>query len=171
VASARIVRADTWLEPRPQIFASSTGAYGFRTQPPNLPVSPVDGRSQGILFAFAQDGNETVIWTGELVNIPIRAIVSDDGRYVVTVDTWFRPGYEHCLVIYGEQGRVVADFNLEALLSGDEIANKVEHTFSSRNWLTGAKVEFSDRRNRVVITLRWGKIISVALSNGRIDAA
>jgi len=171
VASAPIVTADTWLTPRPQIFASSTGTYGFKTQPPNPPAAPLHGRSQGILFALAPDGNETVIWTGELVNIPVRAIVSDDGKYVVTFDTWFRSGYEHCLVIYAEQGRVVADFNLEALLSRDEIASNVEHTFSSRNWLTGAKVEFNDRRNRVVVTLRRGQVISVALRDGRIDVS
>src|SRR5882762_11811842 len=75
VASARIVTADTWLEPRPQIFASSTGWYGFKMHPPKLPVSPLQGRSQGILFALAPDGSETAIWTGELVNIPVRAIV------------------------------------------------------------------------------------------------
>src|SRR5580765_801091 len=143
VASAQIVTADTWIPPRPQIFASSTGAYGFKVQPPSPPVRPLHGQSQGILFALAQDRSETVIWTGELVNIPVRAVVSDDGKYVVTLDTWFRAGYEHCLVIYGEQGRVVADFDLEALLSRDEIANKVEQTFSSRNWLTGARVEFN----------------------------
>jgi hypothetical protein len=171
VASTPIVTADTWLAPHPQIFASSTGTYGFKTQPPNPPVAPLQGRSQGTLFALSLDGNETVTWAGELVNIPVRAIVSDDGKYVVTFDTWFRSGYEHCLVIYAEQGRVVADFNLEALLSRDEIANKVTHTFSSRNWLTGAKVEFNDRGNRVVLTLRWGKVISVVLRDGRIDRA
>jgi len=169
VASAPIVTADTWIAPHPQIFASSTGTYGFKTQPPNPPVAPLHGRSQGTLFALAPDGNETVIWAGELINIPVRAIVSDDGKYVVTFDTWFRGGSEHCLVIYAEQGRVVADFNLEALLSRDEIAKNVAHTFSSRDWLTGAKLEFNERRNKVVLTLRWGKVISVALSNGRID--
>jgi hypothetical protein len=169
VASAAIATADTWIAPRPQIFAASTGTYGFKTLPPNPPVPPLRGRGQGILFALAQDGNETVVWTTELVNIPVQALVSDDGKYVVTLDTWFRGGYEHCLVIYGEQGQVLADFNLEALLTRDEIANKVQQSFSSRNWLTGAKVGFNDRKNRVVITLRWGKVISVALRYGRID--
>jgi hypothetical protein len=171
VALAPIVTADTWLAPRPQIFASPTGTYGFKTQPPKPPEPSLHSRSQGMLFALAADGHETVSWTGELINVPVRAIVADDGKYVVTLDTWGRMGYEHCLVIYSEHGRVVADFNLEALLSRDEIANKVEHTFSSRHWLTGAKVEFNDRRNKVVVTLRWGKVISVALSTGKIDAA
>jgi hypothetical protein len=168
LASARTVTADSWASPLPQIFASSAGTYGFKTQPPNPPTAPLHGRSQGILFALAPDGTETVIWAHELVNIPVGAIVSDDGRFVVTLDTWFRRGYEHCLVIYGDQGQVIADFNLEALLSRDEIDSKIDQSFSSRNWLNGARVAFNDGKNRVVITLRSGKVISVILRYGKI---
>jgi hypothetical protein len=74
VASTRLATADSWPLPRPQIFASSSGAYGFKMQPPNPPVAPLHGRSQGILFALAPDGTETVIWQSELVNIPVTSL-------------------------------------------------------------------------------------------------
>ena len=45
------------------------------------------------------DGRETAIWSGELLNIPVSAFITDDGTHVVTFDTWARLGYEHAIVV------------------------------------------------------------------------
>jgi hypothetical protein len=116
-------------------------------------------------------GTETVMWSRELVNIPVRALITDDATYVVTFDTWAKLGYEHALVIYGEQGSVVADYNLEGLLSAGEIAGSVRHTATTRPWLQGASIAFDANQTAVVVTLQWGKVIRVALSTGRIGTA
>jgi hypothetical protein len=187
VVCAASVSAQSWPAPSPQVFASVSGTYGFKTQPsqsndcrPGLPESAlgaarrrcdVFGMSQGMLFTLAPDGTEAVVWKGFLLNVPHRAIVTDDGKYVVTLDVWARLGYERCLVIYDEHGIVVASFDLEALLSKEEITKFVFQADGSREWLRGGKVEFNDRSDRVVVTLSWGKVISIVLADGKIDAA
>ena len=126
IASAAIASADSWPGSRPQVYASANGAYRFKTRPPQL--ATWSGKSHGTLVTLAADGTETMRWSRDLVNIPVIAYVADDGKHVVSFDTWAKLGYEHALVIYGEEGAVVADCDLEALLSADEIATSVVHT-------------------------------------------
>ena len=163
------VSAQSGPPPSPQVFASANGTFGFKTQP-SQPYQLL-GMSGGRLFTLAPDGTESVIWRGFLLNVPHRAIVADDGKYVVTLDVWSRIGYERCLVIYDEGGIVVASFDLEALLSKEEITKIGTQTDGSRRWLTGGKVEFNEKNNRVVVTLAWGRVISIELATGVIDAA
>jgi hypothetical protein len=107
----------------------------------------------------------------DLVNIPVLAFVANDGKHVVTLDTWAKLGYEHALVVYGENGAVVADYDLDALLSGDEIAASVVHTMNARRWLQGATTAFDAAGQAFVIRLQWGRVIRVALSTGKIETA
>jgi hypothetical protein len=158
--------ADSWPGARPQAFASANGTYIFRTRPPQL--ATWSGKAQGTLLA--QSGGETVIWTRELVNIPVRAFIANDGRHVVTFDTWAKLGYEHSLVIYGEQGALVADYHLEALLSASEIARSVVPTATTRPWLKGAAIGFDDSGRAIVITLHSGTVVRVALASGKIES-
>lgn len=162
------VSADAWPGARPQTFVSANGAYAFRTQPPRL--ANWSGTSQGTVVTIGAGGAETVMWARELVNIPVRAFITDDGKYVVTFDTWAKLGYEHSLVIYGERGAVIADHTLEALLSADEIANSVVHTATTRRWLQGATIAFEPGRNTIAIVFPWRKTLRVSLPSGRIEA-
>jgi hypothetical protein len=116
-----------------------------------------------------RDGNETATWSRELVNIPVSAFIANDGRHVVTFDTWAKLGYEHALVIYGEHGDVVVDYDLEALLSADEISRFVRQTIGARRWLENATVAFDQSESGIVIRLHWGRTIRVALETGKID--
>jgi hypothetical protein len=161
------VSADSWPGSRPQTYASANGAYRFKTQPPRL--STWSGKSTGAMVSVARDGAETTVWSRELVNIPVIAFVADDGASAVTFDTWARLGYEHALVIYGDRGAVVADYDLEALLSSDEISRFVVHTMNARRWLQGATIAFDHPATHIVITLQWGRTIRVGLSTGKID--
>jgi hypothetical protein len=163
------VSADSWPGSRPQVYTSANGSYRFKTRPPQL--ATWSGRARGKLVAVAPDGTETAIWTRELVNIPVSAFIADDGRHVVTLDTWARLGYEHALVIFGGQGAVVADYDLDALLSADEIASSVVHTVSARRWLQGATITFDKGEQDIVIHLQWGKRIRVELATGKIETA
>jgi hypothetical protein len=128
------------------------------------------GKAQGAVVRTARDGAETVMWTRELVNIPVSALMTNDGKHVVTFDTWAKLGYEHAVVIYGE-GAVVADYSLEALLSADEIASSVPKTATTRPWLQGATMVFDKSDADVVITLKWRRTIRIALTTGRIHTA
>jgi hypothetical protein len=117
------------------------------------------------------DGSETAIWSGELLNIPVSAFITDDGKHVVTFDTWARLGYEHALVVYDERGAVVVDYDLEALLSSEEIDRHVRQTIGARRWLQGATIAFDTGDTHIVINLSWGTIIRIALATGRIETA
>lgn len=139
----------------------------FRTRPPLL--ANWSGKAQGSVVAVNADG-ETVRWSRELVNIPVRAFVTDEGSRVVTFDTWAKLGYEHALVIYDGQGAVVADYDLERLLTADEITRFVVHTATTRQWLQGATIAFDASQTTIVVALQWGRTIHVALSTGAINA-
>jgi len=169
VIASGTVSADSWPGSRPQVYASANGSYRFKTRPPQL--ATWSGKSHGTLVSLAPDGSETVRWSRELVNIPVSAFVADDASRLVTFDTWAKLGYEHALVIYDEQGAVVVDYDLEALLSADEIASSVVHTVSARRWLQGATIAFDNGGRDIVITLQWGKRIRVALATGQIETA
>ena len=169
VIASGTVSADSWPGSRPQVYASANGSYRFKTRPPQL--ATWSGKSHGTLVSLAPDGTETVRWSRELVNIPVNAFVADDASRRVTFDTWAKLGYEHALVIYDDQGAVVVDYDLEALLSADEIASSVVHTVSARRWLQGATIAFDNGGRDIVIRLQWGKRIRVALATGKIEAA
>jgi len=164
--------ADEWVWPPPRVFAASDGGYALRIIPAatgkTTPGPAPFGISQALLFKPGAEGKDAAIWKRELVNVPHRAIVTDDGKYVVTFDTWGRVGFEHSLVIYGEQGKLVADHPLEALLSRAEIAERVQHSVSSRWWLRDATTSFNDRNDELTITLKWGKVLRVALATGTV---
>src|SRR4030095_15311712 len=116
-------------------------------------------------------GTQRVRWSGELFNIPVSAFITDDASRLVTFDTWAKLGYEHALVIYDHHGAVVVDYDLEALLSADEIASSVVHTVSARRWLQGATIAFDNGGRDIVIGLQWGKRLRVALATGKIETA
>ena len=169
VIASGTVSADSWPGSRPQVYASANGSYRFKTRPPQL--ATWSGKSHGTLVSLAPDGTETVRWSRELVNIPVSAFITDDASRLVTFDTWAKLGYEHALVIYDDQGAVVVDYDLEALLSADEIASSVVHTVSARRWLQGATIAFDNGGREIVIRLQWGKRIRVALATGKIESA
>ena len=162
VALSSPVRADTWVPPRPLLFAN--GVHGFKS----LPQS-----NEGVFFTLDDDGKEKVIWRAKLVNIPLRAIIAESGKYVITLDTWGHVGYEHCLVVYGEKGKVIADFKLEDLLTAKEIAS-LPATVTIRGWSDKDIAAFEDRSigyHEFVIRLKhkdWSKVIRLSLATGKI---
>jgi hypothetical protein len=157
--------ADSWEAPRPREFASPSGNYLFRLLPNELIwTKPAQG------FLVVRDkGREKVIWRRELVNLPLRVFISDDGRNVVTIDTYARLGGAHSLVVYGDTGQSIADYELEDLLKRDEIRKKVTKTVSSRHWADEAKFAFSRDGTHFMIMLKWGREIAVDLATGDIN--
>src|SRR6266851_370973 len=120
-------RADDWARAEPRIFAQPNGKYAVKI----LPAS-----SEGVYFTLDDRGGEKVIWRSKLVNIPVRAMLAESakgGRYVITLDSWGRIGYEHCLVIYGAKGKVIAGFKLEDLLTAKEIEG-LPTEVTTRDW-------------------------------------
>ena len=91
------------------------------------------------------------IWNKPLVNFisPVKAIVANDGKSVITIDDWHSKGYEHTFVLYGENGKLIKDFELKDISPFP--LEQYLHTRSSIHW--GGNVEFLDN-DRVEILFR-----------------
>jgi hypothetical protein len=174
VVLSSVARGDSWPWPEPRIFAN--GKYAIKTLPAKLVGKNGEvsfGNSEGIFFTLGEDGKEKVIWRARLVNIPLRAIVAESGKYVITLDTWGHVGHEHCLVVYGEKGKVIADFKLEDLLTAKEILS-LPASETIRGWSNKDIAEFEDRSLRydeLIIRMKhkdWTKVIRISLSSGKI---
>lgn len=127
--------ADTWLPPQNSTFASQNGQYRFLVLQADTrnPLTyyeqaldavnrgqPIPSESAtGVLQQRAEGGWRT-IWRRTLVNAlsPNSAIVSDDGRSVVTFDNHYGIGYgDDVVVIYGHDGRLIRKYGLDELVS------------------------------------------------------
>lgn len=108
-------------------------------------------------------------WARPLENdvAPVRGFVSDDGRFVVTLDELKRGGAAHALVAYDEAGKLKRDFSLRDLLKRGDWRN-VKARRGAIEWLRGARFAFVDSPPRFVIDLRWGRKIEIDLEAGEL---
>jgi len=183
-------RADSFpaVPPPPKLFASVDGTHSLKTLPDVSSVgirtrtegdhSPAQagqlvGTSEGVFFTLDEHAKEAVIWRAKLVNIPNRAILVESGKYAVTLDSWRSAGFDHCLVVYGEKGKVIADFKLEDLLTAKEIES-LPASVTHRGWSDKGIAEFEDRsreQEELVIRMKhrgWTKVIRLTLSTGKL---
>jgi hypothetical protein len=158
---AAFAHADKWAPPTPRVFASPSGSYGFKVLKPQF-----GSTSEGMLFRLDGEGKEEVIWQGQLINTPQRVLVDDDGKSLVTIDTYGRLGFAHSVVVYGEKGKLIRDFELEDLLTKEEIEGKVARSVSSRHWTDGADLKIEN--SHFVARLAWGKTLRIELASGKI---
>ena len=183
-------RADKFpaVPPQPKLFASVYGTYALKTLPDVSSVSTqtraesvqwsaqarqIVGTSEGMFFTLDEHAKEKVIWRAKLVNIPNRAILVESGKYVITLDSWRSAGFDHCLVVYGEKGKIIADFKLEELLTAKEIES-LPNSVTSRSWSDKDIAEFEDRsreEDQLIIRMKyngWAKVIRLSLSTGKL---
>lgn len=159
------VSADSWELPKARTVDSADGGHAFKLLLNK--DSGFRGPAEGVLLHKDKKGDGRVIWQGKLVNIPHQIFVADTGKHVVTVDTYARLGHDHALVLYGDKGKVLADYKLVDLLSRKEIADHVMQTVSSNHWASGAKFTFSPDGKQFTITLKWGRVIQLDLETGK----
>lgn len=158
-----LIWADKWVDPMPRVFASQNGQFGLKCLEPRLL-----GESKGMLFTLQKDGSEKIVWMTKFPNTPHQILVSDNGRFVVTIDTWGVLGGDDSLVIYEERGKRVRNFRLEDLLTANEIKHNVKQTVSSRWWAEHATFQFLDE-DLLRIQLAWGKQIRIRLNTGLVE--
>lgn len=111
------------------------------------------------------------IWERELINpvAPLRALVHDDGRYLVTLDDHDRGGAAHTLVVYDERGELRAEFSLR------DIFRQVDWQHAKVRddrieWSPGAKFRFVSEPDRLRVDLRSGRVVHVNLERGTLEA-
>lgn len=146
-------RADSWLPPEKKVTLSANGQFRFTVYPAS--EHKVDdffehekaGRSSlrphatGRLERKRARGGWQTVWKAPLANLyaPVDALVSDDGRHVVTFDDWYGEGTgENLIVIYRADGSVVRRMELLDLVP-QYYADTLTNTFSSIWWRAGAE--------------------------------
>lgn len=162
--------ADRDLTPMPRIFASPSGAEGFKIIPHDR--NGVTESATGVLFVLdGRDGRERTVWKRTLAGIPDRAWVGGNG--VVTICSRVghpKFGKSHALVIYGWDGIIRGDYELGDLLTTSEIRDHVFvlATVSHLPWAYNSRAALSADETTLTLTLSWGKTIAVSLATGRI---
>ncbi len=158
---------DSWSLPTRASYPSESGAFVLVVSPKKLSSQldyfedKVDGRANagGVpglrenapraeLFQVGPDRRRKRISKFPLVNevAPVSALVSDDGRWVVTFDNWHTVGLgDSVIVIYRSDGSLVRSLSLEELLL-DEDLEELPRSVSSRSWSKGMHIESASAR-------------------------
>lgn len=148
--SPSLALGDSWAQPKPRIFSSKWGAWGFKVLEPKFLRDSV-----GELFRLDDNGNEIVVWRERLVNVPHRVFVSNDGQRIVTIDTYGRLGSDHSIVVYDENGKVLLDGGVDKLLNPIESALFVQQSVSSFHWAKHCQFQFVEKQRRFQIAFNW----------------
>lgn len=158
--------------------ASPTPARDFENAPtPQAAPAGGDGRRDSAsggcrAILFERDDKtrqERKLWESRLVNpvAPRVAAISDDGRFVVTLDDFERGGAAHAVVVYDEHGQKRFEFGLTQLL-GREDWRHVKSRGRVVRWLVKAQHGFESDPPQFVIRLGWGRTIRLGLEDGAI---
>lgn len=104
------------------------------------------------------------IWKRELVNdvAPVFGAVSDDGRFIVTLDEYRRGGARNALVVYGSDGKLLRHFVLTDLLQREDWS-QVRAKGQAVTWLRGAEIGFDDDIAHFIIDFPWGRQVAIDL--------
>lgn len=134
-------RADSWVALHRAVYTSGNGAWRLVVTPA-APGDPPAGRgpSEGRLERRGPGRRWTVQWRRTLVNelAPAAALVSDDGRFIVTFDNWYSMGHGgNVVVIYDAAGALIRSFRLVDLLPADYV-EAIPHSVSSILWSGGS---------------------------------
>lgn len=155
------VFADVWKEPETKDYYNADSSYFARIVPINipdnyyswknasskkkqkyLPTDTIITPCYAMMFKVAEQG-DSLVWKKDLVNpiAPVTAIVSCDGKYLVTFDNWHECGYgDNVMVCYDENGNLIQKYSLKNI-SPFRI-EEYEMSISSIWWRCGA--EFFD---------------------------
>ncbi len=169
------VRADQWEAPETREYASPTGKHRLKVIPNQDWWKPpakrkAERRCKGILYKI-RDGDRKEVWSRQLINdlIPVRAYVTDSGRYVVTMDEWHGVG-KLPVVIYGPSGNLIKTHDIDSLGLGDDIEH-IDRTVSSYWWNQDAIIFFGPKEEKLFVRLHWGKTLIIDLQSGGVHTA
>jgi hypothetical protein len=143
--------ADKWPRPEQSAYQSDNERFVFVAVPSNLELRIPDLRldetgteafsrmdnaaPRGLLCELKNGSLCTVRWQVELPHsaVPVHAIVSDTGNWVVMFDQWGNQGYENAVVVLDSLGAVANRYELEDFITEEEIL-RVRTSASSRIW-------------------------------------
>lgn len=157
------ILADVWDSPKIKEYFNEDSTYYVKVYPRNVPdkyykwVNASSKKKKNfhpsdttITPCYAKmyrviNGKDSLIWEQKLINTvaPVIAIVSDDGKYLVTFDNWYSMGYGvDVMAYYNEKGDLIKRHMLEDISPFP--INTYEISTSSIWWRCGQ--EFIDNQ-------------------------
>ena len=139
--------------------------YGFRLTKPAGEEPPI-----GSLFRLSPKGQEQTVWERTLPNIPNLVLFSADLRTVATIDSACSGERKHALMLYGADGRVVADFAFDDIVPEKQWAGRVMVSSAGIYWAEGTRFAFEPdfSLKHFVISFPAGGQIRLDYTTGRI---
>jgi hypothetical protein len=164
IIAALLVAAQAHADTRPVRKARSANGEVVLRIVPGRPARLKGGACRGILRRDARGAAARELWSRPLVNEigPMYACVSDDARFVVTLDDLRHGGAKHAVVIYDAAGEPVREFALRELLPAEDM-RRVKRDGEALEWLDGAEFTFDAQLPQFVITLAWEREIRIDL--------
>jgi hypothetical protein len=181
------LNADTWEEPAIRCYFSDNVQYCIKVYSTIIPdnyykwltssskkKAKFSVTDTAIISCYATlyeiNNNDTVkIWEQKFINrfTPLSAIVSDDGKHVVTFNNWYSIGYgQDVMVVYDQKGNLKKMYSLEAISPFP--VNYYRRTISSILWLKKAnfisneEIEiFEGNQSNLIIDGHLGKCIQM----------
>jgi hypothetical protein len=135
--------------------------------------------SEGALLRLGADKKYHKVWSSRLTNevAPEHALISNTGRYVVTIDNWCAAGYgDNVVVIYGPGGGLVRKLGLKSVATKEEI-DRLDFTDDGAWW--GGEHYLVEESNLLVLKVFTGGVgrapsereyreVRISLATGRI---
>lgn len=190
------VRGDSWAYPSKDVIVNSAnGRFRFTALVPprngqSLPYHTLPGKAASSnenpyrkkkvcvgLLEELRDGKMIKTWKNQLINLvsPLEAMITENGAYVVTFDTWFGVGADP-IVIYNSKGKLVRRHSLESLgltrytemEADDRSEPKITGSISSVYWLDDGFKFFNEDQSILIIHLSWGHYFGILLKDGAL---
>jgi hypothetical protein len=167
--------ADTWSLPVRETFYAKNRRFAVAIEPkkvaspgeyfkdkaegrPNpgaVEGAPDDG-PRAFVYSVGPEDKLDLVTSFKLVNevAPLTALVSGDGRYLVTFDNWHSAGYGNdVVVIYRTDGSLVRSLSLQEIVTAKDLA-ALPRTTSSIVWGSGHSLD-EDRELLVLRLEQW----------------
>lgn len=130
------VFADTWPAPEVVTTVSANGQFRVTVEPawgdrPSPPMAQLE--------RLQPSGHWQGVWRQPLVNrtAPVDTLVTDDGKFVVTLDNWGSMGLgDDVVVVYGERGERLYQLSTDRILPSLYLRHQ-PRSVSTRFWRTG----------------------------------
>lgn len=170
------ISATIWMPPQIKTYYSENKIFMLKVIPNR---SSIDKQDKNRIekdscygeFYKIQDSDTIKIWTKKFLNktCPVNAIISDNGKYIVTFFDWYDDG-ENDIVIYN-LGDIVKTISKQQILKCFFIDKPVNNWMSNNNIIEDNKisitVQFSASIDFKLVSLSENLIIS--LENGEIE--
>jgi len=139
IPSIKAVYADKWGAPIEKDYFSANGKFVAHITPAKYLKK---GKPSLEVFEMKKNTEKVPLWQCKLGNkvAPVEVYVSNDGRYIVTTNEWYKVGYgDYVAAFYSENG-LIKNYSMEEILhlhsdiSNLELFRLIPHSVSSRWW-------------------------------------